>query len=220
MRAHYADTPPADNAPWVVEQPTLPPGGALVTYSYGGWVVEVAYPVVPAPTYTVNVTHDTIGFVWDGTVAGDGRVTVTHVEDPMGAWYAAVQYVRANYANGPPTPRSTWYIQNTTPPHFVGGKNFRFTVNEWTVDVSYPVALPPGLYPTYDVEVLNAVTGFNWRGTVDSNGKVTPGEGVIVGMPKTGRGFSDDYAVVAVIAALLSVAGVVLCRRDARFSRG
>ena len=58
----------------LADDPPIPGLGAL-QYIGDGWTVNVTYPVVPEPIYTVEIEHTgEVSFHWKGTVDQDGNV--------------------------------------------------------------------------------------------------------------------------------------------------
>jgi len=55
-------------------------GASTWAWRSGEWTLEIAYPVVPHPTYQGTLVHDRAGVIWRGVVGADGEVTPA--EDP------------------------------------------------------------------------------------------------------------------------------------------
>ena len=62
----------------------------------------------------------------------------------------------------------SWISEVTTPGNLVGASSIRYIGGGWTVGISYPVVQ----FPEYSVVIENAELGFNWSGSVTSNGEV------------------------------------------------
>jgi len=57
-------------------------GSTRLRYTAQDWAVTVSYPVVPQPTYDVEVVDGATGFTWEGKVDADGAVTETPTPIP------------------------------------------------------------------------------------------------------------------------------------------
>jgi hypothetical protein len=78
----------------------------------------------------------------------------------------ALDYVAEQYQIDFP---GNWISEVTTPENLVGASTIQYISGYWTVTISYPVVQ----FPEYSVTIQNTSTGFNWNGTVTSNGEVT-----------------------------------------------
>lgn len=61
-----------------------------------------------------------------------------------------------------------WISEVTTPDNILGASSIKYTCDDWTVSISYPVVQ----FPEYSVNIEKTALGFNWSGTVTSNGEV------------------------------------------------
>ena len=50
-------------------------GSSSVRYIGGEWEIDISYPVVWHPDYTVTVTNSQTGYTWSGTITSSGQVT-------------------------------------------------------------------------------------------------------------------------------------------------
>ena len=102
--------------------------------------------------------------------------TPENVVDPKIAREAALNYIRAHCGRSAPPEGIAWAEENLTREGWVGGTTFRYTVETWTVTVSYSIVNP--VDTIFQVTVVNETTGFRWEGEVDAAGQVTetPGE--------------------------------------------
>jgi len=78
----------------------------------------------------------------------------------------ALDYVEKQYKIEFP---ENWISEVTTPDNLLGASTIKYISGDWTVTISYPVVQ----FPEYSVKIFNTVLGFNWSGTVTSNGEVT-----------------------------------------------
>jgi len=163
---------------WVTPEGVV--GAGAYQYTAGDWVVTISYPVV-APehaVYTVSVLNQATGFRWEGEVDAQGIVTELGAETPevmfdrVAARDAAMEYIYEHYQYPPIDEQAVeWEEEDITPEGLVGSATFRFTVESWVVEVSYPIVAPEATI--YQVTVTNDHLGFEWQGTVDAQGVVT-----------------------------------------------
>jgi hypothetical protein len=196
QRRYPVNKPPAATAPWMAGGYEGSPAEQRTGYIYLDWSVIVSYPNVPAPTYSVIVTNDPLGFSWVGEVTTAGRVTTLSVQNPVGAWNSVYNHVRRHYRVRLPSASTPWQVYKVTqPPGTVGGDARKLTSGDWVAEVRYAVALPPGNSTSYTVNMYNQAIGFNWTGRVDANGRVSAqsaasrgsSQGSPAGMPDTGH---------------------------------
>ena len=82
-----------------------------------------------------------------------------------------MEYVTANYPELADEEPGVWEMENLTPEGLLGFSRLQYTSESWTVEVSFPVVWKP----TYSVELtVDAVPVFEWMGSVDQDGSVTP----------------------------------------------
>jgi hypothetical protein len=149
-------------------------------YSAGDCVVTVFYPVLALEqtVYEVSVVNQTAGFHWEGEVDGQGTVAQLDGEGPevlfdkVAARDAAMNFIYLQYHYPPIDVKAVeWEEEDITPEGLVGSATFRYTVQSWVAEVSYPVVAPEATI--YEVKVTNDNLGFEWQGTVDAEGVVT-----------------------------------------------
>jgi hypothetical protein len=149
-------------------------------YAAGDWVVTVSYPVLALEqtVYEVSVVNQNAGFHWEGEVDAQGTVAQLGGEGPevlfdkVAARDAAMSYIYLHYHYPPIDVKAVeWEEEDITPEGLVGSATFRYTVQSWVAEVSYPIVAPEATI--YAVEVTNDNLGFEWQGTVDAEGVVT-----------------------------------------------
>ncbi len=91
--------------------------------------------------------------------------------DPAFAREAALSYMHIYHAPSAPDGELSWTEVNITPEGLVGSNAFRYTAEDWSVTVSYPVVAPEAVI--YQVEITNEVDGIQWQGSVDATGQIT-----------------------------------------------
>ncbi|HSR29712.1 MAG TPA: DUF333 domain-containing protein [Anaerolineae bacterium] len=88
---------------------------------------------------------------------------------------AVLAYVAEQYGDEAPTPELEWQVasleESIAPEGSPAEVAYRFTAGDWAITVSYKVGMSRPI--VYSVELSNAVTGFEWQGTVDAGGQVT-----------------------------------------------
>ncbi|MCK4702299.1 hypothetical protein KAT55_02970 [Candidatus Bathyarchaeota archaeon] len=150
-------------------------------YAAGDWNVHVGYAVVPRPVYRVEIEYGgEPAFNWNGTVDQSSTVTElstsltanqTDILGPEQARDIAVEYVTANYPELADEEHGVWEMENLTPEGLMGFSRLQYTSEGWTVEVSFPVVWKP----TYSVELtVDTEPVFEWMGSVDQDGSVTP----------------------------------------------
>lgn len=165
-------------------------GSSIQQFTGGGWTVNVSYPVVLRPVYTISILYSgDVSLKWEGTVDQDGNVEETLISIkpkgiepeillPEDARDLAVAYLIENKEalKGLQTP-SSWKVKELTPPGLVGYFSQQFTGEDWTVNVSNPVVWKPTY--TVEIEYMGEVS-FTWKGTVDQSGSVDEQEYAVV----------------------------------------
>lgn len=79
---------------------------------------------------------------------------------------AAIDYLAEQYQLEFP---EIWISEVTIHGNLVGASSIKYFGDDWTVVISYPVVQ----FPEYSVNIENSELGFNWSGTVTSNGEVS-----------------------------------------------
>lgn len=154
-------------------------GYTKLIYVAGNWKVYVGYAVVARPVYEVEIEYTgEPAFNWNGTVDQSSMVTETSMSltpnqtdilSPEGARDIAVEYVKAD--NPWLMEHGGWEMENLTPKGLLGYSRLQYTSEGWTVNVSFPVVWKP----VYSVEItVDADPVFQWAGSVDQDGSVTP----------------------------------------------
>jgi hypothetical protein len=184
LREEYGDAAPAAGIAWQAEDAT--PGGLVgsntTRYTAEGWTVTVLTPVVnPVDVvYQVTVDNEALGFHWAGKVDATGHAmtleapdaaerTPANLLDAVTARDAALAYIAENDGSTVPAGLA-WNEENVTPEDLLGSTTLRYTVEGWTVTVSYPIVAPE--YTVYHVQVVNGASGYTWEGEVDATGAV------------------------------------------------
>lgn len=95
----------------------------------------------------------------------------SEVKNAADARDAAVTNLQKHEPQNAPSSDIEWQEEDITPPGFVGAVTKKFTSDEWTIRVSYPVVLPENT--VYQVVVSSIKLGWHWKGTVEFDGSVT-----------------------------------------------
>ena len=124
-----------------------------------------------------EVTAAILDDVWDminqeemevfDPVDPDTPVVHTNILSPEQAVELAVQYLVLNYRelDGVTIPRR-WETEDMTPQGLVGSSNTKYTAEDWTITITWPVVWKP----TYTLDINHGgPEGFNWKGTVDQD---------------------------------------------------
>jgi hypothetical protein len=101
----------------------------------------------------------------------DTPVTTDNILTPDQAVQLTVQYLVQNYEEleGVTIPRS-WKKTDLTPQGLVGSSKTKYTAQDWTITITWPVVWKP----TYTLEVNHGgLQGYNWKGTIDQNQTIT-----------------------------------------------
>jgi len=209
---HYEQTP-ALGLTWTEEfTPERPFHLANYQYTAEGWLVSISYRTRPV-LYQVVVTNQATGFRWEGMVDASGQVTEQVAPDDVRAVRnTALAYLSERYGEQAPPPGLTWAEERSTPDVWGGSGTYRYTAEDWVVQVYYPM-MPPETV-VYLVTVANRATGFHWEGQIDTAGGVTEllddvlaardaalayiGEHYGEQAPAPGLTWTEDYVGVAV----------------------
>jgi hypothetical protein len=156
-------------------------GGETYQFTEGDWTVTVSYPVVlPENTiYTISVTDAGTGFQWEGEVDAQGAVTDLGASSEEGlvgrvvARDAALNFIYDTRQYPPLDASVEWTEERLTAEGIVGAETFKYTAENWVVEISYPVAAPEATI--YQVTVTNEGLELEWHGEVDAQGVVTEG---------------------------------------------
>jgi hypothetical protein len=156
-------------------------GGETYQYTAGDWVVTVAYPVVLPENsiYTISVTNTGTGFQWEGEVDLQGAVTQLGASseegfvDRVAARDAALNFIYDTRQYPPLDASVKWTEERLTAEGIVGAETFKYTAENWVVEISYPVVAPEATI--YQVTVTNEGVGLEWLGDVDAQGVVIEG---------------------------------------------
>jgi hypothetical protein len=174
------------NAPWTGgRQDTGLLGSELYPYSSGDWCVQIQYPVVPNPVYSINVSYstqsDTVS--WTGTYRGTFaetshavNITTAALSTQEQARDTTLVFIQAYHNETTPYMQSiTWGGGRTTPEGLVGSETYTYQAagnSYWKVTIQYPVV--PN--PTYSINATYTTASNEnvivWQGTMQ-NGTVT-----------------------------------------------
>jgi hypothetical protein len=149
-------------------------GSTMMRFTGEGWEVNMSYPVVLNPVYTVSIGYSgVIAFQWEGSVDSMGVVKEDHMsvgsvilsqEDTRDIIISYLVEIHA----GVEAP-SEWTVEDLTPGGIVGYFTQEFQGGDWTVTVGNPVVWKP----VFEVEVeYSGDISFTWKGTVDQTGRV------------------------------------------------
>ncbi len=175
LQQNFGNEAPAENIDWAVERITEEGlvGGESYRFASGDWEIIASYPVVrlDLTIYSFRIENKSSGFLWEGEVDADGNVGEKAPDLVKNAFYAALGYLLTDHADMAPEVGLPWISRYTTPKDIVGSGTYEFMTGDWLVTVSYPIVAPESTI--YSITFLNQVTGFQWQGEVDANGKVT-----------------------------------------------
>jgi uncharacterized protein (UPF0333 family) len=158
-------------------------GSELYLYNGGNWTVEIRYPVVQNPVYTIssNYTEGDATVAWTGTCQNltitetsyvannltDKLSTQENVRDAVMAYIKAYHGETAVYMQS-----LAWAGGRTTPEGIVGAETYSYQGSGWKLEMQYPVV--PN--PIYTVSANYTGRGmYNivaWQGTLQ-NGTIT-----------------------------------------------
>jgi hypothetical protein len=152
-------------------------GYSVQQFTGCGWVVNVSFPVVMKPTYSVSISYPGAdGFEWEGAVDQSGSVeeASTSLRPRILFQEDARDIVVAHLIGslqeleGLKAPEE-WAKTDLTPEGLLGLSISEFTSGAWTIKMRNPVVWKL----TYEVEVEYASDpALTWRGTVDQSGSV------------------------------------------------
>ncbi|HUS70699.1 MAG TPA: hypothetical protein VM075_07990 [Anaerolineae bacterium] len=169
---HYGEQAPWRNLIWLEEEIT--PDGLVgqVAYRYaaGDWVITISHGTAApeAVIYSVAGANQTTGFQWEGEVDATGRVTGAP-EGVVAARDVALAYLSEFYGEEASTLGLVWAEEFIPPEGWAPSGTYPYRAGEWWVTVYY-AGVEPELYQVF---AANETTGFQWEGTVDSEGTVT-----------------------------------------------
>ena len=137
---------------------------------------EVLAQVVTTHTATVKVVEGrvvqaVIDDAWDELeqreTGFDEPVDDDMIISPETAVNRAVNFIARSHELNEVAVSSRWSVEDLTPENWLGSTTQRFTGGGWTITVSWSVVQ----FPVYNVEAeYDAVTAFQWEGTVDHRG--------------------------------------------------
>ncbi len=92
-------------------------------------------------------------------------------EEALAARDAILAHLSERYGQDAPGSGLDWVEERATPEGLVGAETFRYTADDWTITVAYPVVAPEQV--VYQVMVSNPSTAFAWQGEVNAAGDIT-----------------------------------------------
>jgi hypothetical protein len=166
-------------------------GSEKYLYSSGNWELQIQYPVVPNPLYslTANYTSGNMTVAWSGTYQNG---ILTETSNVITATYQValtqeqvrdltMQYISTNHAETAQYMNShTWTGGRTTPEGIVGGETYSYQNSGWNVTIHYPV-VPNPIYSItveyapiqpYFTQATSSNAIVSWQGTMQ-NGTIT-----------------------------------------------
>jgi hypothetical protein len=156
-------------------------GAEKYIYTSNGWTVELNYPVIPHPIYTVsaNYTKDQVTVSWEGTSENDiinetsyTSSGLTPVLSPQEqAREDVMAYIQANHTETDAyLPVTNWTGGRATPEGLVGYETYVYSGSGWNVTIGYVVYYDI-IYNVNATYQQNGAALIEWRGTVH-NGAV------------------------------------------------
>jgi putative hemolysin len=111
---------------------------------------------------------------------GGASAKAVQIPDPAAARDAVLEYLRGQNLTVP-AGDLVWTEENLTAEGLLGATHLRYAVEDWTIDVSFPIVAPQAT--VYSVTVTHTADSFVWQGEVDATGAVTErGDGPGVGL--------------------------------------
>jgi len=152
-------------------------GSETYLYTNGNWTVEITYPVISNPLYTVNATCTSNGrATWIGTYQ-DGIIIETQCSIPAATDLTqpqvrdlTMQYIKAYHNQTAPYMQNlVWSGGSVTNGTIVGSETYAYIAGGsagWIVTLQYPV-VPNPLYnvnATYSAPASPASPPIDWEG--------------------------------------------------------
>lgn len=185
LAANHSQTIQAmDSLSWVGgKQDTNMLGAETYAYQSGNWSVEISYPIVPNPLYTISIDYSfrDVTINWNGTYQ-EGALSETSHEiinlNPEIALtqehirYLAIAYTKT-FHNETSTlmPNLIWTGGRTTAEGLVGSETYTYQSSGWTVTIQYPVVLKPVYSVTVEyttMELHESTATVTWKGTIEN----------------------------------------------------
>ncbi len=162
-------------------QDTMALGSETYLYTSGNWTLQIQYPVVLVPVYTItaNYTSDDVTVQWAGTSEGGiltetsyTTIGLTPILSPTAqVREQVVAYIQTNYTDlSSYLQFSNWTGGRITPVGLAGYETYRYVGMGWNMTIGYVVYYDI----TYDVQAIyipsdDGVVAFNWTGTVHND---------------------------------------------------
>lgn len=163
-------------------------GSEVYVYTSGGWLVEIQYPVVLDPVYTITVNYTSSDQMveWTGTyhngvitetsssiqTATEASLTQEQVRD------LAMNYIKTYHQQTAQYMQTlSWSGGRTTPEGLVGAEIYVYQSTGWTVIIQYPVVPNPvytitAEYASLTSQVYSENMLILWEGKLQ-NGVIT-----------------------------------------------
>lgn len=123
------------------------------------------------------------------TTTPDSSINSQLPEGVVGALQIAIAQLQTEFPTAAPASNADWQAQDITPPGLVGSGGYRFTIENWQIDITYPIVAPQSML--YSITADEPTTGLHWEGAVDSQGLV---QSTTMAVAWPGRVVSGDHA--------------------------
>lgn len=86
------------------------------------------------------------------------------------ALQTTLDYLQATFPEAAPANPQAWEATNITPAGLVGSSSYRFQIEDWQIEIDYPIVAPESMI--YYVTAEHTTSDLRWEGTIDADGQI------------------------------------------------
>jgi hypothetical protein len=104
------------------------------------------------------------------TTASDIDSSGQPPDEIVSVLHTAIDQLRVEFPADSPDRDADWQAQDIATPGLVGSGGYRFTIEGWQIDITYPIVAPESM--VYTITADQFTSGLHWKATVDSQGLI------------------------------------------------
>jgi hypothetical protein len=130
----------------------------------------------------------------------------------LNAFQTTLALLQSAYPDSAPTSDAGWQTDDITPPGLVGSGGYRFTIEGWQIDITYPIVAPEAMI--YNIRAEHTTSDLHWEATIDAQGQIIDSSTPLQALAWPGRVIGDAQSGALLFEISGEVGIVVLTNHD------
>lgn len=97
----------------------------------------------------------------------------------------AIAQLQSEFPAVGPANDADWEAHDLTPPGLVGSSGYRFMIDGWQIDITYPIVAPQAMI--YSINAEHLASDLRWGGTINAQGQILSSSSPILATAWPGR---------------------------------